>query len=109
MGGLEVLHKPTQTWHPVPAIPEAYVINIGDLLQRWTNNRYKSTMHRVLSPLSERDRYSCAFFNEGPLEMVVTCLPTCIEQGQKPLYGPLKVRDHQIARYQQSYGTEIEV
>ncbi|KAH8807254.1 putative gibberellin 20 oxidase [Xylogone sp. PMI_703] len=112
VGGLEVLHKPTGTWHGVPPIRGAYVVNIGDLMQRWTNDRFKSTMHRVISPLSNKDRYSCAFFNDGALDVVVECIPTCLKPGETPKYGPLKVEDHCINRYTQSYGaagTEIKV
>ncbi|EXJ92800.1 hypothetical protein A1O3_01354 [Capronia epimyces CBS 606.96] len=104
VGGLEVLHKPTGTWHNVPPIKGAYVCNIGDLMQIWTNNRYKSTMHRVISPLSGKDRYSCAFFNDGALDTVVECLPTCRVPGQRPVYEPLKVEAHLVQRYLQSYG-----
>lgn len=74
------------------------------LTERWTNNRYRSTMHRVISPLSGRDRYSCAFFNEGPLDRMIECIPTCLKPGEKPLYEPLKVEDHLVKRYRQSYG-----
>ncbi|KAI9371274.1 hypothetical protein BJX61DRAFT_543813 [Aspergillus egyptiacus] len=104
VGGLEVLHKATNTWHHVKPIEGAYVCNIGDLMQRWTNDRYKSTMHRVISPLSGKDRYSCAFFNDGALDTIVECLPTCIEEGEKAHYEPIKVEQHIINRYQQSYG-----
>jgi isopenicillin N synthase-like dioxygenase len=69
-------------------------------------------MHRVISPASETDRYSCAFFNDGALDVVVECIPTCLRAGEKPLYPPLKVEDHCIKRYTQSYaagGTYITV
>lgn len=103
IGGLEVLHKPTGTWHPVKPIDGAYVINIGDLMQRWTNDRYLSTMHRVTSPLSLKPRYSVAFFNDGALDVVVEAIPTCVAPGEKPKYGPLLVEDHLVKRYSQSY------
>jgi isopenicillin N synthase-like dioxygenase len=61
-------------------------------------------MHRVISPYSEKDRYSCAFFNDGALDAVVECIPTCLKPGEQPLYAPLKVEDHCIKRYKQSYG-----
>ncbi|KAK5196889.1 hypothetical protein LTR47_001216 [Exophiala xenobiotica] len=104
IGGLEVLHKRTGTWHHVPPVKGAYVCNIGDLMQRWTNDRYKSTMHRVISPLSGRDRYSCAFFNDGAMDTIIECLPTCIKPGETPFYEPLKVEKHIVERYVQSYG-----
>lgn len=112
VGGLEVLHKKTGTWHHVEPVPGAIIVNIGDLMQRWTNDRYKSTMHRVVSPKHGKDRYSCAYFNEGMLDAVVECIPSCLKEGEKPLYGPLKVEDHLINRYTQSYsagGTELNV
>lgn len=104
VGGLEVLHKRTGTWHPVPPVDGAYVCNIGDLMQRWTNDRYKSTMHKVISPLTQTDRYSCAFFNDGALDMMVEPLPGCVAEGEKPKYEPLRVEEHIVKRYQQSYG-----
>ena len=103
VGGLEVLHKPTGTWHHVTPIEGAYVINIGDLMQRWTNDRYLSTMHRVMSPVSTRPRYSVAFFNDGALDTTIEAIPTCVPAGEKPKYGPLKVEDHLVRRYRQSY------
>ena len=101
VGGLEIQHKPTGTWHAVAPIEGVFVVNIGDMMrkqlippnaciqnscwmsltvvtERWTNNRYKSTMHRVISPLSGKDRYSCDFFNEGPLDRMIECIPTCL-------------------------------
>ncbi|KIW10752.1 hypothetical protein PV08_10051 [Exophiala spinifera] len=103
IGGLEVLDKLTGTWHPVVPVEGAYVINIGDLMQRWTNDRYRSTMHRVWSPVSNKARYSVAFFNDGALDTVIEAIPTCVPAGEKPKYGPLKTEDHLIRRYKQSY------
>jgi len=61
-------------------------------------------MHRVISPNNGKDRYSCAFFNDGVLDHVVECIPSCLEPGEKPLYEPLRVEDHLKRRYLQSYG-----
>ncbi|EXJ83330.1 hypothetical protein A1O1_06951 [Capronia coronata CBS 617.96] len=103
VGGLEVLHRASDTWHPVTPVEGAYVMNIGDLLERWTNGHYKSTMHRVLSPLSLKDRYTCAYFNEGELDQVIECIPTCLAPGEKPLYPPIKVQDHLLSRWERAY------
>lgn len=103
IGGLEVLDKLTGIWHPVTPVEGAYVVNIGDLMQRWTNDRYRSTMHRVWSPVSTKPRYSCAFFNDGALDMVIEAIPTCVPAGEQPKYAPLKVQDHLLRRYRQSY------
>lgn len=72
-------------------------------MQRWTNDRYLSTMHRVMSPVSEKPRYSVAFFNDGALDTIVEAIPTCVRAGEKPKYPPLKVEDHLMKRYNQSY------
>ncbi|KAM7199487.1 hypothetical protein V8F20_005671 [Naviculisporaceae sp. PSN 640] len=103
IGGLEVFHRPTETWHPVAPVPDAFVVNIGDMMERWTNNRYTSTLHRVITPASTRDRYSVAFFNEGLLDQVIECIPTCLEPGEKPLYEPVVVEEHLAKRYGNSY------
>lgn len=97
---------------PQPEKPHLTFFYVFGLIERWTNDRYKSTMHRVLSPLSQKDRYTCAFFNDGALDTIIECIPTCLKPGETPLYGPLKVEDHAIKRYTQSYGaggTEIKV
>ena len=76
------------------------------MTERWTNNRYRSTMHRVIRPLSDKDRYSSAFFNEGALDTIIECIPTCLKPGEAPLYEPVRVEDHLLKRYRQSYGTD---
>lgn len=71
--------------------------------EQWTNNRYSSTLHRVITPVSERDRYSIAFFNEGLLDQVIECIPTCLAPGEKPLHEPAVVEAHLQKRYGNSY------
>ncbi|GAM37009.1 mannitol-1-phosphate dehydrogenase [Talaromyces pinophilus] len=102
IGGLEVFHRPTETWHPVQPVDGAFVVNIGDMLERWTNNKYTSTLHRVISPVSNQYRYSVAFFNEGLLDQMIECIPTCLEPGQKALYEPVKVEQHLRERQAQN-------
>ncbi|KAM4056974.1 2OG-Fe(II) oxygenase superfamily protein [Hirsutella rhossiliensis] len=46
VGGLEVFHRPSKTWHAVEPVEGAFVVNIGDMLERWTNSHYTSTLHR---------------------------------------------------------------
>lgn len=72
-------------------------------IERWTNNRYKSTRHRVISPVSGKDRYSIAFFNEGLLDQVLECIPTCIEEGERPLHESITVETHLRDRYGGTY------
>lgn len=66
-------------WYPVPLIPGAFVVNLGDLMQRWTNNEWVSTMHRVVMPSTEAQerRYSMAYFvninGDTPIEPLKCC------------------------------------
>ncbi|KAI1385682.1 putative gibberellin 20 oxidase [Hypoxylon trugodes] len=104
IGGLEVFHRPSSTWHAVPYVEDAYVVNIGDMMEQWTNGRYMSTLHRVISPVSDKDRYSVVFFNEGLLDQVIECIPTCLKPGEAPLHEPVTVEAHLRKRYGESYG-----
>ncbi|KAK9800874.1 hypothetical protein WJX73_003920 [Symbiochloris irregularis] len=79
--GLQIWHQ--GAWVDVPPIPGAFVCNIGDLLQQWTNGTFKSTLHRVVNLVPGRERYSCAFFTSPDYDAVVECLPTCAEGGPK--------------------------
>ncbi|KAI5921916.1 putative gibberellin 20 oxidase [Camillea tinctor] len=104
IGGLEVFHRPSGTWNPVPYVDNAYIVNIGDMMEQWTNGRYMSTLHRVISPVSDHDRYSVVFFNEGLLDQVIDCIPTCVKPGEAPMHKPLTVEAHLRKRYGDSYG-----
>jgi isopenicillin N synthase-like dioxygenase len=78
-GGLQVEVSEGE-WQDVPQVPESFVINIGDLMSRWTNDRWVSTMHRVVSPAngaSAGDRLSLAFFHHPNDDAEIACLPSC--------------------------------
>ncbi|MFA6262018.1 MAG: 2-oxoglutarate and iron-dependent oxygenase domain-containing protein [Bacteroidia bacterium] len=79
--GLEVLNK-NNKWIPITALPDQLVVNVGDMLQRLTNNKLKSTTHRVVNPPKEKwasPRYSIPFFLHPRSEMSLACLPDCID------------------------------
>lgn len=78
-GGLQVLTRDSR-WIDVTTSPTAFVVNIGDLLMRWTNDRWLSNMHRVVNPPSgdgpSRPRLSIAFFNHPNYDALIECLPS---------------------------------
>jgi len=89
--GLEVLNKKNE-WVAVTALPDHIVVNVGDMLQRHTNGRLKSTTHRVVNPPREKwatPRYSIPFFLHPRSEMSLECLPSCIPSGTEALWSPI--------------------
>jgi isopenicillin N synthase-like dioxygenase len=71
--GLEVWFPPTQTWIPVPVKEDGFVINMGDMMQKYTAGYYRSARHRVLTSSAE-ERYSVAFFLNGNLNLKANAL-----------------------------------
>jgi isopenicillin N synthase-like dioxygenase len=89
--GLEILSK-AGTWVPVTALPDQIVVNVGDMLQRLTNHRLKSTTHRVVNPPRERwsePRFSIPFFLHPQPAMPLDALPSCVPAGGKPIDPPI--------------------
>jgi isopenicillin N synthase-like dioxygenase len=89
--GLEVLNKKGE-WVPVTALPDHIVVNVGDMLQRHTNNRLKSTTHRVVNPPREKwatPRYSIPFFLHPRSSMRLDCIPSCVQTGEEPRWEPI--------------------
>lgn len=90
--GLEIF-SPGGEWIAVPPIDDAFVINIGDLMARWTNDRWVSTLHRVANPKSpsraSNRRQSMAFFHQPNWFAEITCLENCVEPSGKPKYDPV--------------------
>ena len=86
--GLEVQNK-QGAWIPVTALPDQLVINVGDMLERLTNNKLRSTIHRVVNPPREewgKPRYSIPFFTHPISEMSLNCLPECISHTHPKVY-----------------------
>ena len=100
VGGLQV--KSDSGWIEAPQIPGAYVVNLGDMIARWTNDRYRSTLHRVINS-SGRERYSVPFFYTGNPDYVTRCIPTCLDAGEVPKYPAVSVEDHLKAMYARTY------
>ena len=91
-GGLQILDLRGE-WVDVPPVPGAFVINIGDLMARWTNDRWVSTLHRVVNPQlaagASLRRQSFAFFHQPNWHQEIACLPTCLAPGETPKYEPV--------------------
>ncbi|MBL8378271.1 MAG: isopenicillin N synthase family oxygenase [Burkholderiales bacterium] len=103
VGGLEV-RGPDDLWLPVPPVAGALVVNIGDMMQRWTNDRYRSTLHRVRNNDSGRDRYSAPMFIDLNFFARVECLPTCTSADEPPRYAPCTAGEHIAEMYRRTYG-----
>ena len=83
--GLEIL-SPNGNWKEVPAIPDTLIINIGDLMATWTNDRWVSTLHRVINKNSASKRQSIAYFHQPNWDAEIKCLPNCINDNETPKY-----------------------
>ena len=105
MGGLEV-QTTNGHWIPAPTIPDTILINTGDLMERWSNNVFRSTKHRVRLPDGsqvQQDRYSIAFFCQPDAETNIVCLPTCQSEHNPPQYAPVKSGDYLLDRLRATY------
>ena len=94
--GLQVLTKQGE-WIGVTSLPEQIVVNVGDMLQRLTNNRLKSTTHRVVNPPRElwhTSRFSMPFFLHPRSEMSLACLESCIDMDHPKLYDDIRAGDY---------------
>jgi isopenicillin N synthase-like dioxygenase len=89
--GLQVLRRDGK-WIPITALPEQIVVNVGDMLDRLTNNKLKSTIHRVVNPPREKmgaSRFSIPFFMHPRSEMDLTCLENCIDDEHPKAYSDM--------------------
>jgi isopenicillin N synthase-like dioxygenase len=99
--GLQVL-GPDGGWHDLIAADGALIINIGDLIAQWTNDRWMSSLHRVLPPArrpgSAAVRGAVPFFKEANPETLVSCLDSCRDAGNPVRYEPVLAGDHLLAK-----------
>lgn len=82
------IRLPNGRWLDAPALPGSFLVNGGDLLRRWTNDRFLATPHRVINR-SGQERYAIPFFMDCSYDAVMTCVPTCREPGNPPRYKPI--------------------
>ena len=104
--GLQVLDL-DGGWHDVSPLPGALLINFGDLTTRWTNERWRSTLHRVKPPVVDGQilrRRSAAYFFDGNVDALIAPMPQTVPAGEQPLYPPITVGDHIEAKLRGSRG-----
>lgn len=102
--GLQVLRRDGK-WIPITALPEQIVVNVGDMLSRLTNEKLKSTIHRVVNPpkeLMKNSRFSIPFFMHPRSDMDLTCLENCIDAD-----NPKKFEDTTAGEFLQQRLAEI--
>ena len=89
--GLQVLRRDGK-WIPITALPDQLVVNVGDMMARLTNDKLKSTIHRVVNPpkeLMKTSRFSIPFFMHPRSDMDLTCLESCIDDAHPKKYSDM--------------------
>lgn len=102
-GGLEVRNCAGE-WLRADPVPGTLVVNLGDMMQRWTNDIYVSNMHRVLNNVSGRTRHSAALFFNPDYYTRVECLPNCQSAERPAKYKPCTAGEHVAEMYRLTYG-----
>ena len=105
-GGLQI--KLGNHWVAIPQVPGGFVVNLGDMMARWTNDRWVSTMHRVGIPEPDAKgstrRQSIVFFHNASWDAEVRCIPTCLSEGEKPKYPPVLAGPHLLSKFTSTVG-----
>ena len=104
--GLEI-ERPNGSWLAVPCAPELVVVNIGDMMARWTNDLYRSTRHRVRHQ-GQGPRHSMAFFFDPDPEADLSPLPGCLVEGAAAAYPPSTALAHLLEKIEESFAYRQE-
>jgi isopenicillin N synthase-like dioxygenase len=102
IGGLEVRNA-AGDWIRAKPIAGTFVVNLGDLIKRWTNGLYSSNLHRVMNNQSGRDRYSIPFFFGPRPSSVIEALPTCVGEDRPALFPPCTAQEHVNEMFRRAY------
>jgi len=103
-GGLQVLEKNGE-WRDVVTEKHQIIVNVGDLLAQWTNDRWVSTKHRVVNPPREwasSDRMSLSYFQHPNYDAEVACIATCVDSDHPAKYAPITAGEHMHRRMMQA-------
>jgi len=93
---------PSGEWLAPPLIPGTFLVNLGNIMKRWSNDRFLSTPHGVLND-SGTDRYSIAFFYSPNVSSTIECLPSCTSAEDPPHYPSAVYRDLVLEFYNANY------
>jgi len=104
-GGLEVRDR-AGDWLCALPVAGTFIVNLGDLMARWTNDRYHSTPHRVFNRPDARGRHSIALFYGPDAGARIACLPSCRRAGEAPRYPPITAGAYMAERWRAAYGTD---
>jgi isopenicillin N synthase-like dioxygenase len=98
-------------WVDVIADPAHFIINIGDLMMNWTNDRWLSTLHQVVPhpETTTRRRQSLAFFHNPNPDALIECIDTCCSEQQPPKYKPMLAKTHLEMKISKSLGKNVEL
>lgn len=103
IGGLEVRNV-AGDWLAAPPIADTFVVNLGDLMMRWTNGLYTSNLHRVRNNATDRNRYSVPFFYNADPTAVIEAIPTCVTHEHPRKYPACTANEHSAEMFRRSYG-----
>jgi isopenicillin N synthase-like dioxygenase len=106
-GGLQVRNVNGE-WIDAPPVQNTFVVNLGDMMARWSNALYRSTPHRVISPLGV-DRYAMPFFAEPHPDTVIECLPGCQGEHNPPRYPATTCATFLLSRFADTYAYRREL
>ena len=104
-GGLEV-RMPDGSWAGVRPKAGEFVVNLGDMMARWTNDRWASTLHRVINPplgVAQSRRLSIGMFVHPNYDQRIECVPTCLAAGEKPRYPVISAGEHIKRKIERSH------
>ena len=93
--GLVIFSEPRQCWIHAPVIEDAFIVNTGELLKQWTNDRYLSVKHFADNNTGEASRYSIPFFFNANPDYRMHCIPTCCDAKNPPKYPPFSYLESQ--------------
>jgi isopenicillin N synthase-like dioxygenase len=100
-GGLQVRPRGAD-WIDAPPLPDTFVLNVGDMLARWSNDRFVSTPHRVINR-SGGDRYSLPYFFDPGMDTRIECLPGCSSAERPARHAPVRYGDYLMERLNRNY------